>query len=196
MSGSVGPGPLQGGVSPPGDGGEWHILGHTYWNRAWSEATFAFETYDPPGTFVPPHVHPTQDEFIFVSEGQLEVELDGQRQPPRLLQHERRAHAVSLLGNAGREAQGALRPAARDDGHRAGRARVGRARRRVPPSRRRLTTRNGGRGASARGVGAGSPRVSIRSSTSSLPVWTNATASQSARASTEGRPRSAASCPS
>ena len=26
----------------------------------------AFETYDPPGTFVPPHVHPTQDEFIFV----------------------------------------------------------------------------------------------------------------------------------
>jgi uncharacterized cupin superfamily protein len=60
---------------------EWHILGHTYWNRAWSEATFAFETYDPPGTFVPPHIHPHQDEFIFVFEGRLEVELDGQRHP-------------------------------------------------------------------------------------------------------------------
>jgi uncharacterized cupin superfamily protein len=81
MSESTGPRALQGGVSPPRDGGEWHILGHTYWNRAWSEATFAFETYDPPGTFVPPHVHPGQDEFIFVYEGRLEVELDGQRQP-------------------------------------------------------------------------------------------------------------------
>jgi uncharacterized cupin superfamily protein len=81
LSESRGPGALQGGVSPARDGGEWHILGHTYWSRAWSEATFAFETYDPPGSFVPPHVHPTQDEFIFVFEGQLEVELDGQRQP-------------------------------------------------------------------------------------------------------------------
>ena len=80
MGGNGGSGSLQGGVSPPGDGAEWHILGHTYWNRAWSEATFAFETYDPPGTFVPPHIHPTQDELIFVYEGELEVELDGQRQ--------------------------------------------------------------------------------------------------------------------
>ena len=79
MSVSAGPGPLQGGISPPQDGAEWHILGHTYWNRAWSEDTFAFETYDPPGTGVPPHIHPTQDEFILVLEGQLEVELDGQR---------------------------------------------------------------------------------------------------------------------
>jgi hypothetical protein len=29
-----GPVALQGGVSPPQDGSEWHILGHTYWNRA------------------------------------------------------------------------------------------------------------------------------------------------------------------
>src|SRR3954465_4682033 len=84
MSEGTGAGPLHGGVSPPQDGAEWHILGHTYWNRAWSEATFAFETYDPPGSGVPPHVHPSQDEFIFVYEGRLEVELDGRRQaaPP------------------------------------------------------------------------------------------------------------------
>ena len=80
MSETGGPGGLEGGVSPAHDGGEWHILGHTYWNRALSEATFAFETYDPPGTFVPPHIHPAQDEFIFVHEGLLEVELDGRRQ--------------------------------------------------------------------------------------------------------------------
>jgi uncharacterized cupin superfamily protein len=76
---SVSAGPLQGGISPPQEGDEWHVLGHTYWNRAWCESTFAFETYDPPGTFVPPHIHPAQDEFIHVIEGQLEVELDGQR---------------------------------------------------------------------------------------------------------------------
>src|SRR5262249_38764758 len=70
---------LEGGISPPQEGAEWHILGHTYWNRAWCESTFAFETLDPPGTFVPPHVHPTQDEFIAILEGELEVELDGQR---------------------------------------------------------------------------------------------------------------------
>ena len=80
MSAGNGPGPLQGGVSPAQEGAEWHILGHTYWNRAWSEGTFAFETLDPPGTFVPPHIHPTQDEFIYVFEGDLEVELDGRRQ--------------------------------------------------------------------------------------------------------------------
>jgi uncharacterized cupin superfamily protein len=73
-------GQLEGGISPPRDGAEWHILGHTYWNRAWCEAAFAFETLDPPGTSVPPHIHPTQDEFIHVLEGELEVELDGQRQ--------------------------------------------------------------------------------------------------------------------
>ena len=83
MSGSGGPGPLQGGVSPQGDGGEWHILGHTYWNRAWSEATFAFETYDPPGTFVPPHVHPTQDEFIFVYEAGWRWSSTAGGKPPR-----------------------------------------------------------------------------------------------------------------
>src|SRR3954453_696869 len=81
MSESRAPGSLRGGVSPPQDGSECHILRHTYWSRAWSEATFAFETYDPPGTVVPPHVHPTQDEFICVCERRREVALAGQRQP-------------------------------------------------------------------------------------------------------------------
>lgn len=74
-------GPVQGGVSPPQEGDEWHILGHTYWNRSWSDSVFAFETYDPPGSSVPLHAHPTQDEFIHVFEGELEVELEGQRHP-------------------------------------------------------------------------------------------------------------------
>ena len=31
-----------------------------------------------PGTFVPPHIHPTQDEFIYLLEGRMDLVLDGQ----------------------------------------------------------------------------------------------------------------------
>ncbi len=62
-----------------GEGGvAWNILGQTYRPVAHSEACFAFEATFPPGTFVPPHVHPTQDEFIRVLDGVLDLFLDGQ----------------------------------------------------------------------------------------------------------------------
>ncbi|WP_374730333.1 cupin domain-containing protein [Salinarimonas sp.] len=57
---------------------EWSILGHTYWLKTEGQSCFSFETLDPPGTFVPPHVHPTQDEFIFVLEGRFDLYLDGE----------------------------------------------------------------------------------------------------------------------
>ena len=56
----------------------WNILGHTYYLKAEGANAFAFETFDPPGSFVPPHVHPTQDEFICVLENELDLYLDGQ----------------------------------------------------------------------------------------------------------------------
>jgi quercetin dioxygenase-like cupin family protein len=56
----------------------WRILGHTYYLKAESASAFAFETLDPPGTHVPPHVHPTQDEFIYVLENRFDLYLDGQ----------------------------------------------------------------------------------------------------------------------
>ena len=70
---------LKAGITPAGSGKEWHILGHTYWLKAECDSTFSFETYDPPGTFVPPHIHPTQDEFIYVLEGQIDLQLAGER---------------------------------------------------------------------------------------------------------------------
>jgi quercetin dioxygenase-like cupin family protein len=33
----------------------------------------------PPGSFVPPHIHPTQDEFIYMIEGKLDLELGDQK---------------------------------------------------------------------------------------------------------------------
>ena len=76
--------PLPKGITPAGTGkaGQaqevvWSILGHTYWLKAECDGCFIFETLDPPGTFVPPHIHPTQDEFIYMLEGTFDLYLDG-----------------------------------------------------------------------------------------------------------------------
>jgi quercetin dioxygenase-like cupin family protein len=71
---------LVAGISPAGEGQDgiaWNVLGHRYCLKAESGDVFCFETFDPPGTFVPPHIHPTQDEFIFVLEGIFDLELGG-----------------------------------------------------------------------------------------------------------------------
>ena len=57
------------------DGVVWNVLGHRYFLKADCGSTFCFETFDPPGTFVPPHIHPTQDEFIYVLEGVFDLQL-------------------------------------------------------------------------------------------------------------------------
>ena len=71
---------LNGGITRNGEGFEgveWNILGQRYFPKASCEASFAFEANSDPGQFVPVHIHPTQDEFILVQEGQLELKLDG-----------------------------------------------------------------------------------------------------------------------
>ncbi|MBR1227352.1 MULTISPECIES: cupin domain-containing protein [unclassified Bradyrhizobium] len=55
----------------------WNILGQVYFPKAVTDSTFAFETNSDPGQFVPVHIHPTQDEFILVQEGELDLKLDG-----------------------------------------------------------------------------------------------------------------------
>jgi hypothetical protein len=78
------------GITPAGTGkaGQtqevvWSILGHTYWLKAECDGCFIFETLDPPGTFVPPHIHPTQNEFTYMLEGTLDLYLDGSWTRPR-----------------------------------------------------------------------------------------------------------------
>ncbi len=69
------------GITPAGkgqDGVVWNILGQTYMPKQESESSFTFETLFPDGTFVPPHIHPTQDEFIYMLDGTFELMLDGQ----------------------------------------------------------------------------------------------------------------------
>jgi quercetin dioxygenase-like cupin family protein len=59
-------------------GTTWNILGQVYFPKAVTDSTFAFETNSDPGQFVPVHIHPTQEEFILVQEGTLDLKLDGQ----------------------------------------------------------------------------------------------------------------------
>lgn len=71
---------LNGGITREGEGFEgveWNILGQRYFPKSRCDSSFSFETNSEAGQFVPVHVHPTQDEFILVQEGQLEVKLDG-----------------------------------------------------------------------------------------------------------------------
>jgi quercetin dioxygenase-like cupin family protein len=55
----------------------WNILGQTYTLKEQSDNSMAWHALFPPGTFVPPHIHPTQDEFIYMLDGQFELWLDG-----------------------------------------------------------------------------------------------------------------------
>ena len=60
------------------NGKSWNVLGQDYYPKASCDSTFAFETNSAPGDFVPVHIHPTQEEFILVQEGVLDLKLDGE----------------------------------------------------------------------------------------------------------------------
>lgn len=71
---------LEKGITAAGNGfagKSWNILGQLYFPKAVCESSFAFETNSAPGQFVPVHVHPNQEEFILVQEGELDLKLDG-----------------------------------------------------------------------------------------------------------------------
>lgn len=55
----------------------WNILGQTYVPKQKTEECFTWHATLPPGTFVPPHIHPDQDEFLYILEGRFDFLLDG-----------------------------------------------------------------------------------------------------------------------
>jgi quercetin dioxygenase-like cupin family protein len=77
---------LSAGITRAGEGQDnvvWNVLGHTYYLKALGSRSFCFETFDPPGTFVPLHIHPGQDEFIYVLEGTFDLQLGDQKRQAR-----------------------------------------------------------------------------------------------------------------
>jgi quercetin dioxygenase-like cupin family protein len=72
--------PMTAGITKAGtgiDGITWNVLGQVYVPKQVSETSFSWHATFPPGTFVPPHIHPTQDEFIYMLEGRFDLVLDG-----------------------------------------------------------------------------------------------------------------------
>ena len=68
------------GITKAGDGIDgicWNILGQAYIPKQLSEHSFSWHATFPVGTFVPPHIHPTQDEFIYMLSGRFDLMLDG-----------------------------------------------------------------------------------------------------------------------
>ena len=57
------------------DGISWNILGQIYVPKQHAESSFSWHATFPVGTFVPPHIHPTQEEFVYMLEGRLDVIL-------------------------------------------------------------------------------------------------------------------------
>ena len=159
---------LNPGITPAneGDGGTvWDILGQTYFMKESCDSSFAFEVHGLPGTFVPPHIHPTQDEFILVLDGEMELTLDGRKhvlargglaRMPMGMPHGY-ANAGSglvksfLLGLAGAQAARAVRQAGRADGPDGGGADLGHVRGGFPAAAgvRRCASSRGVRGLSA-----------------------------------------------
>lgn len=71
--------PLEQGVTPAAEGfrdAPWNVVGHIYTPKLWSERVFSWHAMMPPGTFVPPHIHTTQDEWITMLAGTLEVDFE------------------------------------------------------------------------------------------------------------------------
>ena len=60
------------------EGIAWNVLGQTYVPKHHTESSFSWHATLPPGTFVPPHIHPTQDEFLYILEGRFDFLLDGE----------------------------------------------------------------------------------------------------------------------
>ncbi|MBS0317676.1 MAG: cupin domain-containing protein [Proteobacteria bacterium] len=62
------------------DGVSWNILGQVYVPKQVTDDSFAWHATFPEETFVPPHMHPKQDEYIFVLDGHIDLLLAGKRQ--------------------------------------------------------------------------------------------------------------------
>ncbi len=73
---------LEHGVTAASDGFKdkpWSVVGHTYTPKLLSDNAFVWHAVLPADTFVPPHIHTTQDEWITVLDGNLEIEFGAEK---------------------------------------------------------------------------------------------------------------------
>lgn len=59
------------------NGHHWNVVGQSYVPKLLTDDAFVWHATIPADSFVPPHIHPHQDEWIYVIGGTLEVEFLG-----------------------------------------------------------------------------------------------------------------------
>lgn len=73
--------PLDQGVTRSGHGligRAWNVVGQSYTPMLHTESAFTWHAVLPADSFVPPHIHPEQDEWITVLTGEVTVEFEGE----------------------------------------------------------------------------------------------------------------------
>lgn len=60
------------------DGVHWNILGQVYSPKQITDECFSWHATFPIETFVPPHIHPTQDEYVLLLDGSLDIVIGGE----------------------------------------------------------------------------------------------------------------------
>src|SRR3984893_5828380 len=55
----------------------WNILGQTYVPKSCTDHSFSLHRRLPPGTVRPRHIHPNQEEYLYMLEGKLDFMLGG-----------------------------------------------------------------------------------------------------------------------
>lgn len=65
------------------DGVVWNVLGQAYIPKQITDARFVWYAIFPEDTFVPPHTHAAQDEFLLPLDGAIDLLIDGQRHTAR-----------------------------------------------------------------------------------------------------------------
>ncbi len=65
------------------DGVHWNVLGQIYTPKQITDSCFSWHATFPIETFVPPHIHADQDEYIYMLDGEFDLLLDGQHKQAR-----------------------------------------------------------------------------------------------------------------
>lgn len=67
-------------LTPQGlDGVAWNVLGQVYLPKEVTPERFTWYAIFPEETFVPPHTHAEQDEYLMPLDGEIEVVIGGER---------------------------------------------------------------------------------------------------------------------
>ena len=67
----------------PLDGIVWNVMGQIYMPKKLDAGRFYWEAIMPEESFIPPHAHSTQTEFLYIAEGELDMLLDGEERHGR-----------------------------------------------------------------------------------------------------------------